>query len=107
MHEMEHCCNKSVPIYIMPDDSVSRGARQLLPVVLYNYLYRTWYVSDLVRTADGACKWLLTGLLTKGFGRTGARSTGASSSLKSSVSVRTRRCCPPRSPWTWHASLRR
>lgn len=42
MLAMESCCNKTVPLYLWPDNSTSRDDYQLLLVALHNYLYRTW-----------------------------------------------------------------
>jgi len=42
MHAMESCCNKTMPLYLSPDNSTSRDDYQLLLVALHNYLYRTW-----------------------------------------------------------------
>ncbi len=44
MIQIQACCNKSLPIYIWPDTSLSRDFLKLLPLALHNYLYRTWYV---------------------------------------------------------------
>ena len=44
MVQIDACLNKSLPIYIWPDKSLSHGFLQLLPIVMHNYLYRTWYV---------------------------------------------------------------
>ncbi|KAK4044122.1 hypothetical protein C8A01DRAFT_12426 [Parachaetomium inaequale] len=41
--EIESCCNKTAPIYILPGDSTSLWDWRLLLVVLHNYLYRTWF----------------------------------------------------------------
>jgi hypothetical protein len=46
MREMEACCNKSVPIFLIGPGSTSDfnvRTRSLLNVVLHNYLYRTWF----------------------------------------------------------------
>ncbi|KAK4151016.1 hypothetical protein C8A00DRAFT_17542, partial [Chaetomidium leptoderma] len=43
MSTIESCCNKSVPIYVLPDGSCSVEAWRLLLAVLHNYLYRTWF----------------------------------------------------------------
>jgi hypothetical protein len=43
IREIESCCNKSAPIYILPHASLSRWDWQLLRIVLHNYLYRTWF----------------------------------------------------------------
>ena len=53
MVQIEACCNRSLPIYIWPDKSLSRGSWPLLPIVLHNYLYRTWYVDFRAKTAVG------------------------------------------------------
>jgi hypothetical protein len=41
--EIESCCNKAAPIYILPGDPGAFWEWQFLLVVLHNYLYRTWF----------------------------------------------------------------
>ncbi|KAH6839641.1 hypothetical protein B0I37DRAFT_394125 [Chaetomium sp. MPI-CAGE-AT-0009] len=43
MSAIESCCNKSAPIYILPNNSLSVQHWQLLFVVLHNYLYNIWF----------------------------------------------------------------
>jgi hypothetical protein len=41
--DIESCCNKSAPIYILPHASLSRWDWQVLRIALHNYLYHTWF----------------------------------------------------------------
>ncbi|KAH6856170.1 hypothetical protein B0I37DRAFT_425232 [Chaetomium sp. MPI-CAGE-AT-0009] len=40
---IESCCNKSAPIYILQDAEFSYECWTLLHALLHNYLYRTWF----------------------------------------------------------------
>ncbi len=67
MVQIEACCNKSLPIYIWPDKSLSPGFLKLLPIALHNYLYRTWYVNfraELLLARTGSLFDFQSGWLT-------------------------------------------
>lgn len=55
---IQSCCNKSAPIYILQDTDFGWEIWDLLCALLHNYIYWTWYVeTPPARCNRSLCSW--------------------------------------------------